>query len=140
MPHRQLLRLVPLLVVASLLQAAGCGGSAPEAPATLGGPTAKQSLEDLARLLEHYQKERLPMPAGIADVEPLEPIFRASYLGLVREEILYTWGLPLLPGAGDKVLAYEKKAEAEGGWVLLQDGTVKRMSQAELAAPPKARP
>jgi hypothetical protein len=36
------------------------------------------------------------------------------------------------------VVAYEKKAETEDGWVLLQDGSVKRMTAAELQAAPKA--
>ena len=57
---------------------------------------------------------------------------------LVRSgDLVYLWGAGFAPG-GTKVVAFEKKAEAEGGLVLLQDGSVKHMTADELKAAPRA--
>ena len=42
------------------------------------------------------------------------------------------------PGLLKEIVAHEKNAPAEGGYVLLQDGSVKTMTAAEFAAAPKA--
>jgi hypothetical protein len=77
-------------------------------------------------------------PTRIREVEAVEPVFPAAYLGLVRGEIVYVWGAPVLPANGGKVLAYEKKVESEAGWVLMQDGELKSMQPDEFSATPKA--
>jgi len=130
---------VPIVVVAVALQSAGCGGAPQSEGTPTGGPTAKQSLEDLARLLDHLKNENKKMPAKLAQIEPIEPAFPGAYLGLVQGNIVYLWGAPLNPSAGHKVLAYEKDAAAEGGWVLMQDGTVKTMAPDEFRSAPKAK-
>ena len=132
--------LVPIAVIVFSLQAAGCSGSATKSEtAPTGGPTAKESLEDLVRLLEHFKNENKKAPARLAQIEAVEPVFPGAYLGLVQENIVYVWGLPLKPSAGDKVLAFEKNAGESARWVLMQDGTVKRMSEAEFSAAAKAK-
>jgi hypothetical protein len=57
-------------------------------------------------------------------------------------EIGCVWGtiLSTAANASSAVLAYEKKAATEGGWVLMQDGKVKRMTASEFQAAPKAAP
>ena len=42
-----------------------------------------------------------------------------------------------LPG-NEAVVAYEKNAPTQGGYVLLSAGTVKKVSAAEFASAPKA--
>ena len=51
---------------------------------------------------------------------------------------MYVWGAEYVAGS-KKVAAYEKKATTEGGWVLLQDGTLQEMTASELAAAPRAK-
>jgi hypothetical protein len=137
MPLRRHLPAVALLTACALV---GCGGkNADEQPKGAGGtPTAKESLEDLTRLLKDFEAKKQKPPAKIAAVEPVEPAFPGAYLGLLRGDIVYTWGAPLASDS-QSVLAYEKKAPAEGGFVLLQNGTVKEMTAAEFAAAPKAK-
>lgn len=134
------LRWLVALVVAVSLQAAGCSSNAPvEAPVST-GPTAKESLENMVLLLQHFKDQNQKTPARIEDVEPVDPVFPGAYLGLVRKEIVYVWGAPLNPAGSDRVLAYESTAPTDGGWVLMQDGTVKQMTQEQFSAAPKARP
>src|SRR5262245_25160606 len=94
-----------LLFVATLL-ALGCGSGGDTKAAAAGAPSAKQSLEDLVTLLNYLKTENKPLPAKLADIEPIEPLFQGAYLGLVREEIVYVWGNTINPAAADKVLAY----------------------------------
>jgi hypothetical protein len=115
---------------------AGCGGSSSTNPENQ-GPTAKQALEDVAAMLKAAEEERKRPPAKAADLQPYEGPFLSATLGIQQNRITYVWGAGLKPG-GTAVVAYEPKAETEGGWVLLQDGTVKEVSAAEFKAAGKA--
>ena len=115
----------------------GCGSSkAP--PGATGAPSAKEALTDVVSMLNHLKGEGKTPPATIADIVPIEPVFQAAYLGLVRDEIVYVWGATIDPAGAGKVLAYEKAVEAGTGYVLMQDGTVKTMQSSEFQAAPKA--
>jgi hypothetical protein len=128
-----------LSLLAITLLALGCGGGSGDSESkTTGAPSAKQALDDLVNLLNHLKSENKPPPATIKDIEPIEPVFPGAYLGLVREEIVYVWGTTIDPAGADKVLAYEKAAEATSGWVLMQDGSLKTMDAAQFQAAPKA--
>jgi hypothetical protein len=115
----------------------GCS-SGETAPVPLGAPAAKESLIDLAGLLKYLKEENRSPPAKVADIEPVEPLFQAAYLGLIRNDIVYVWGASIDPAAGDKVLAYEKGVESSSGWVLMQDGSVETMQASAFQAAPKA--
>lgn len=131
-------RLLQVLVIASCLHAVGCGGSpAPEAVGT-GGPTAKEALTELARLLEDFKNQKKRMPTQLAQIEPVDPVYPGAYLGLLHGNIAYAWGASLNPSASDKVIAYEKVRDTEKVWVLMQDGTLQEMTPGELKAAPKA--
>jgi len=128
-----------LSLLAITLLVLGCGGASGDNESkTTGAPSAKQALDDLVNLLKHFKAENKPPPATIKDIEPIEPVFPGAYLGLVREEIVYVWGTTIDPAGADKVLAYEKAAEATSGWVLMQDGSLKTMESAAFQAAPKA--
>jgi hypothetical protein len=62
------------------------------------------------------------------------------YLG--SGQIVYIWGTKLADGpeAAGRIVAYQKTAATDGGWVLFQDGALKQVSAAEFAAAPKAEP
>ncbi len=78
--------------------------------------------------------------------EAAAPIISAVHLGAdyyIRSgQIQYIWGTKLAEGpeAAGKVIAFQTAAATDGGWVLFQDGSLKRISAAEFAAAPKAEP
>jgi hypothetical protein len=125
-----------LLVIALL--PLGCGSGDDSKSAATGAPSAKQALDDLVNLINHLKSENKPPPAKLADIEPIEPVFPGAYLGLVREEIVYVWGMPIDAAGKDKVLAYEKAVESTSGWVLMQDGSLKTMEASQFKVAPKA--
>ena len=110
----------------------GCGGSAPNAVVV----TTNDMLDDLKATLTDYQRDRKGAPKRLADLASYEPTHQAALHGLSMGSCTYYWGNELSGGAA--VVAYETKADKEGGAVLLQDGTVKSMTAAEFAAAPKA--
>ena len=58
---------------------------------------------------------------------------------MLREgTLVYLWGATYAADI-EKVAAHEKKVPAEGGWVLLQSGTVREMTADEFKAAPKAK-
>jgi hypothetical protein len=78
--------------------------------------------------------------------EAAAPIISAVHLGAdyyIRSgQIQYLWGTKLAEGpeAAGTVIAFQTAAATDGGWVLFQDGSLKRISAAEFAAAPKAEP
>jgi hypothetical protein len=124
-----------LLAALLLFAAAGCGS--PEAPKGSGTPSGKDALTDLGVLLKEFGEQKKRPPAKAADIEPVEPLHQAAYVGLVRGDIVYVWGAPL--SGGSDVIAFEKQADTAGGWVLLQDGTVKEMIADQFRAAPRAK-
>src|SRR5205823_2650218 len=81
------------------------------------------------------------------DMQELEQAGAASPggLGVDASNVVIFWGtaLPDLseePGKvpSDKILAYEKKVPEQGGYVLMLDRTVKKMTPEEFRAAPKA--
>ncbi len=111
----------------------GCGPSPATLPAGAGGsPTVQQALEDLAVLLKTAKQP----PARPADLEQHEAVYVGATVAISQKTIVYQWGQGLT--GGPAVVAYDAKAPTDGGYVLLQDGTVKSMTAAEFAAAPKA--
>jgi hypothetical protein len=121
--------------VAGVGLAAGCGGAKSEG---FGG-TGKDALEDFGAMLKSLAQEGRKPPANLAGLEPVEPMTPVGGPALRNGEIVYLWGAGYEPG-GTKVVAYTKKTDTEGGWVLLQDGTIKQMTAAEFSSAPRAGP
>ena len=128
---------VLLAVLAASGMTMGCGGSGGGTAQTNNGPTAKQALEDLVALLKFSAEENKKPPGRPADLERFDALYMSATLGISRKEIVYHWGTSLTGGSA--VVAYEVNAPAAGGWVLLQDGTVKKMSASDFQAAPKAK-
>ena len=108
-----------------------------ESKPTARPPSGKEKMEEIGQMLKTLANDRQPPPAKPADLPNVEPFLVESANDLRSGEIVYAWGNGITPG-GTAVIAYEKKAANEGGWVLLQDGTVKQMSASEFQAAPKA--
>ena len=78
------------------------------------------------------------------DFAKYEAGYPLGYAAVQSGEVVVVWGAKIA-GEGDagsapaNVVAYEKKTPAEGGLVLLQNGTVKEMTASEFASAPKAK-
>jgi hypothetical protein len=124
-----------VVTAAGLLLAAacGCGGGSQGT----GDPSAREKLEEFKQMLDTVAADRAKPPSKPAELAAVEPYLPTSANDLRSGELVYLWGATLSPG-GTAVVAYEKKAPTDGGYALLQDGTVKHMSAQEFAAAPKA--
>jgi hypothetical protein len=95
-------------------------------------------MEDVKQMLAFAAENKIKTPTRAADLEAVEPAGPLAGPAIREGTVVYAWGAPLAPG-GKAVVAYEKKAETEGGWVLLQDGTVREMTADEFRAAPKVK-
>jgi hypothetical protein len=123
------------VVAVGLGLAAGCGGANSGASATEG---PKAGLQELGYALKSLSEEGLKPPGKLAEFESMEPMVPVCGPQIRNGEVVYLWGAVYAAGS-DKVVAHEKKAPTDGGYVLLQDGKVKTMTAAEFAAAPKAK-
>ena len=94
-------------------------------------------MEELGLLLKTLAEEGRKPPDKLANLGPVEPMLPIAGPAIRNGDLIYVWGAGYVAG-GNQVVAYEKKALTDGGFVLLQDGTVKEMTAAELQAAPKA--
>ena len=125
-----------VVVVAGVGLAVGCSSSHDTAGAlAVEGKAALQEVADMLRIVADEGKKP---PAKVADLDAVDAYLPTAGGKIRNGELVYVWGAGRAPG-GTLVIAYEKKAETEGGWVLLQDGTVKQMSAGEFQAAAKAR-
>ena len=113
----------------------GCGGGSNDATSS-GQPSGKDALSDFASLLKELKVAGKRAPLRVADLGDADATNPAGTGALTRGEITYFWGNGI--GEGQAVIAYGKEVPTAGGFVLLQDGTVKTMTAAEFAAAPKA--
>jgi hypothetical protein len=115
---------------------AGCGGG------SKGTGTAdegyKAALEELGETLKSLAAEGRKPPGRMAELEPIEPMMAVAGPAIRTGDIVYIWGAGYADG-GKQVVAYEKKTPNEGGYVLLQDGTVKKMTADEFKSAPQAK-
>ena len=127
-------RLITLLIMIGVVfTTSGCGGSGTKKF----DDSMKPALLDFAQLLGSLPSDGIKPPKKLSEFLPLEPMAPISAEFIKNGEIVYFWGAGLKTG-GQAIIAYEKKAEAAGGWVLLEDGSAKLLTSAEFAAAPKA--
>jgi hypothetical protein len=125
--------LFPLALALGAGILAGCGDSK---NATVGSD-AKDPLKDLGEMLKSLSEEKRKPPSKLSELESVEPLIPLAGPKIRSGEIVYVWGTEYAAG-GNKIAAYEKKAATEGGWILLQNGTVKQVTVDEFnAAKPK---
>ena len=134
-----------LLMFTLAASAVGCGGGTVEPSVGL-STTEGVELRDLGDLYRAYSLQKKAPPKKMADLEPFEQGNPMALVGIRAGAIQVYWGGALsnpnadLPGEtpSDKVLAYEAKVPKEGGFVLLADRSIKKMTPAEFQAAPKA--
>jgi len=115
--------------------AAGCNDS----KGTLSADAVRKlALEELGRMLKDLPADGRKPPARLAELEPVEPMIPTAGPMIRSGDLVYLWGAGYAAG-GNKVVAHEKAAPTEGGYVLLEDGSVKKMSAGEFQSAPKAK-
>ena len=57
---------------------------------------------------------------------------------IAKGEVIVIWKVWLGPEKGNAIVAYEKDAPTNGGWVMLQDGSLKQLSAGDFKSAPKA--
>jgi hypothetical protein len=126
-------RSYPAVIVCFAL-AVGCS----ENRTTTQGSSRKDHLDEIGQMLKDVAQEGKKPPSKLAELESVEPMLPLAGPLIRNGELVYVWGATYAPGS-QKVAAFEKKAATEGGWVLMQDGTVREMSADEFRAAPKAK-
>jgi hypothetical protein len=135
-----MIRLMAFLFLACIL--VGCASSA-------SGPSAAEMgkepiLHEVGGLIRVYSGENGRGPKQPADLAKYENGYPLGYAAVRSGEVVVVWGAKVA-GEGDAgsappdVVAYEKKTPTDGGWVLLQNGTVKEMTASEFKSAPKAK-
>lgn len=123
-----------LALVGCLLVVGGCGVGGGS-----GGSMEPQeaALNDVADLLRAAGGGGRP-PGRVADLARFEGTYSLGFEAVKKGDVVVIWGVPM-KGEGDsggegRPVAYEKAAPSAGGFVLLTNGKVKKMTAAELSA------
>ena len=125
----------------------GLGCSSNSNTAGSGGPTKSDVLREVGGLIASHCGENRKAPAKVADLARYEPGFPLGFQAVKSGDVVVVWGASMTideggggnAGGTADAMAYEKKVPTEGGFVLLQNGSVMEMTPAEFAATPKAK-
>jgi hypothetical protein len=130
-------RLISTLILFALTLLAACSRETPPPPP----PSAEEGLKQMAEVYRYIEYSKLPLPRRPEDFADYWDTMQAAFDRVQSGEFVVAWGIgrSTAPGTGQQILVYEKKAPADGGAVLLRDGTVKQMTATEFAAAPKAK-
>jgi hypothetical protein len=126
--------------ILTLFVAVGCSSSGSQGQSANSGMT--DDLLEVAGMLRDFTAENQKGPAKLADVAKNQPLYPRGYQAVKAGTVVVVWGARMpLPGqgGGTGVIAYEKKAETDGGAVLLENGDIKNMTAAEFASAPKVK-
>lgn len=98
-------------------------------------------MEEIAHMLDVVKSDNQKPPSGLNDLDRVEPLIPLTASELRSGDVVYVWGARVSneANASNTVIAYEKKAATDGGWVLMQDGKAKQMTADEFKAAPKAK-
>lgn len=117
----------------------GCGsGSQPGA----GAPPESQTAMEVAGLIRAYSGENGKGPQKAADLKKYELGYPLGLAAVQSGQIVVLWGGTVAGEGGgggkEEVVAHEKDVPTAGGYVVLQNGQVRKMTAAEFANAPKA--
>ena len=104
-------------------------------------PNRSDELQDVANMLREFASAKNRGPANAGELAAYESTFVFGYKPVKSGDVIIVWGATMGGeggGGSEGVIAYEKKAPTEGGWVLLANGQVKEMSASQFTAAPKA--
>ncbi len=133
------------LTATVLALAVGLAGLAPGCSSrkgsSTGEPTRRDELQEVGNMLRDFMGGANRGPASAGELARYESTFPFAYKPVKSGDIVIVWGAKMGGeggGGSDGIIAFEKKVPAEGGLVLLANGTVKEMSAAEFKTAPKA--
>jgi hypothetical protein len=133
---------IALPIVAALFLSVGCSRT-PPSPIT-GAPGIALDLQETAELIRASSAKRIP--ARTSDLQVGRTGHPAAYEKVASGEIVVVWGAKM-PDEGaiesgtapTAIIAYEKKAPTEGGYVLRQNGKVEPLTADQFKAEEKAK-
>jgi hypothetical protein len=107
------------------------------------GDQQETTLREVADLIRATTQPNGKGPARVADFEKLQSTYYSGYQAVKSGDVVVIWGAGMkgegATGSGGEVIAYEKDAPNNGGFVLLNSGEVKKMSAGEFNSAPKAK-
>ena len=110
----------------------GCGKN-PE-PVVEDG-LGRSQLQDIWGLYQLYIEENKKPPTKLTDAEKYAIGFATGYDAVSAGDYVVEWGVHVGATASpNAVLAYPKSAPTQGGWVLMRDGNIRKMTADELKA------
>ncbi len=119
-----------MLFLALPLLIFGCNSAANDDPAPA---THKGELKQFHELYAEYIKKNQTPPKQVSDLDRMEyDMVYPSLIGAIKSgRYVMVWGVDLNANGG-AVVAYEKDAPTQGGWVVTADGTPRQMSADQL--------
>jgi hypothetical protein len=127
-----MMKRILLLVLVTCIQL-GCGN--PNAVSS--DDAMKPILQDFGQFLVSTGYDGVKPPKKLQEFLPYEPMAPMAAEPLKDGRLVYYWGAGLKTG-GSAIIAYEKDAESKGGWVLLEDNSVKKLTSEQFATASKA--
>jgi hypothetical protein len=132
-------RLAAAAIAIGLLAGAGCGK--PETGEVQLESKPDAGLQDLKAFLTSAKASgQATTRAAAAPVIGGVHLAADYYLG--SGQIVFLWGAQLSDeaDAAGRIIAYQRTAPSDGGWVLFQDGSLREISAEAFAAAEKAEP
>lgn len=101
----------------------------------------KFRLSEIYWLYDLHAREKSRAPTRIADFQAFEQSYPHGLQTLKTGDVVVYWGYDMRnKSEGDAlILAYEKAVPTDGGWVVLTNSEVKKMSADEFHAAAKAK-
>ncbi|SIN95110.1 hypothetical protein SAMN05444166_1753 [Singulisphaera sp. GP187] len=131
-----------LLMGATVQLTTGCGDSTAPPPKAV---IESINLREVGDAYRTYVLAKKAPPKKVADIREYEAGYPMAFAGLKAGELEVFWGGELLqPEAvvpdvkSDTILAFESKVPKEGGYVLLTNREIKKLTPEEFKAAPKA--
>lgn len=112
----------------------GCGGSGDGR--VVDEAEEQTALKDVARMLDDLSKAGEKPPATPADLEKFAMVYPYANTLMRTKKIEYFLGAAIDGSSPPKQVARQVGADASGGWVLLSNGEVKKMTADELKSIP----
>ena len=133
---RGVTRILPHLLFAFLVfTLAACGKSGVNDTGKPEENLQQYELHEIASLYKLYQEDKGRPPAKLADLEAYEAGYSNAFDALRRGRCLTVWGVNMnAPNASETLLAYQKQAPTQGGYVVMADETIKKLTSEEFKA------
>lgn len=121
--------LTACLFAVALCLSAGCGSKESAA-----APDPNQAvLEEVYGLIRLRLEQGKAPPQKAEDLLVYENAYPIGFAAVRSGDVVVSWGTQPASGS-DAVLAYQKAVPADGGWVVLANGTAKKMTADEFKA------